>query len=214
MAVPLTVLQSHLSALEQAALPDDATRRVRQAIREAHYMGSLLRNLGAASRLEGGVAPQPIEFDLNGLVERVAARFEPLARAAGVDLNMAVPPAPTLVLADHTLLEQAVGNLVDNAIRYNHEGGHVAIVLDHPVTQGATFTLTVTDDGVGVPKDQLPLLAGRRFRGDAARSRQPGGQGLGLAIASEVMATLGWRMVLAHNSPAGLRVEIHGRSKT
>lgn len=208
VAVPLTVLQTHLASLEQRALSDDAHGHVRAAMREAHYMGSLLRNLSAASRLDAGLPAAPIDVDLNQLIERVVARHHPLARAAQVELNAAVPSTPVIVTADPTLLEQAIGNLVDNAVRYNQEGGHVAVVLDRTTGSKATFSLTVTDDGAGVPPGELPKLAQRRFRGDDARTRRPDGHGLGLAIATEVFDALGWTLTFHSNEPSGLRVEI------
>ena len=200
LATPLTVLQTHLATLEQAATTDQRTH-VASAIREAHYMGSLLRNLSAASRLDGGLPLDLRAIDLSALVERVVARHMPLARSAGVELNLAVPPAPLMVTADATLAEQAIGNLVDNAIRYNHPGGHVGVVLD-------TNAITVVDDGIGVAPGDLSSLASRRFRGEAARSRRPDGQGLGLSITAEAAAVFGWRLTFAHNEPKGLIASI------
>ena len=211
VAVPLTVLQTHLSALEQLALGADADGHVGDAMREAHYMGSLLRNLAAASRLDGGLPLDPHPLDLGAVVERVVTRFQPLARASGVDLNMAIPPTTITVQADATLVEQAIGNLVDNAIRYNHRGGHVAVVLDQTASAGAVdgFVLSVRDDGAGVDAAELPRLAARRFRGGSARSRRPDGQGLGLAITAEAAASFGWELSFEANSP-GLSARLRG----
>ncbi len=206
VAIPLTVLQTHLSALEVATAGDQSDH-VRSAMREAHYMGSLLRNLSAASRIDGGVALDLHPLDLNTVVDRVVTRHQPLARANGVDLNVAIPPMPTIVTADATLAEQAIGNLVDNAVRYNTTGGHVAVVLDH--TAGG-FTLRVSDDGAGVAPAELPQLATRRFRGDAARSRRPDGQGLGLAITAEAATAFGWQLAFAANTPTGLECTVTG----
>jgi signal transduction histidine kinase len=210
IAMPLTVLQGHLAGLERTAGShnDQAAAHVNAAMRETHYMASLLRNLAAASRLEGGVAVERIHFDLNLIVERVVERHRPLARASGVDVNFAVPEQGTFVDADPTLVEQAIGNLVDNAVRYNRPGGHVAVVLDRVEAGTGRFRLTVEDDGPGVTAEELPRLATRRFRGDAARSRRPDGQGIGLAIAAETMARCGWTLVFRNNTPTGLVAEI------
>ena len=206
VATPLTVLQSHLASLEQSSLPSEQSDKVRGAIREAHYMASLLRNLTTASRLEGGVPIEPVPLDLNGVIERVVARLTPLARAAHVEVNFAVPEGGTIVNADPTLVEQAISNLVDNAVRYNQPGGHVAVVLDRTSTKG--FRLTVQDDGPGVKPEELPQLATRRFRGDDARSRRPDGQGIGLAIVAEAMTRCGWTLTFRANEPNGLVAEI------
>jgi signal transduction histidine kinase len=203
IGVPLTVIQGHLASLE----PNDA---VRAAINEVHYLGSLIRNLNAATRLDA--ADIPIErhpVDLNALVERVVARHRMIAAASQIELNFAVPEKPIVVSADVTLLEQALSNLVDNAIRYGHAGGHAAIVLD---ATGQGFTLAVVDDGPGVSDAEIARMMEPRFRSAEARTRRPDGQGLGLAIAAEAIERLDLTLTLTRNAPAGLRAEIRSRA--
>ncbi len=213
---PLTVLQGHLSAL-----PDDD--RVAAARHEADYMSSLLHNLSAAAKLEaGGAQVRRDPVDLGELVGRVAARHKPVADKRGVALEYALPGDPVVVTGDVTLLEQAVGNVVHNAVRYNREGGRVAILLgtrsDDRDERGAAaagahsgdFWLRVIDDGPGVPEDELPRLGERRFRGEKARTRQPAGQGFGLSIAREVAARHGFELSFSRAAEGGLEVEFTG----
>lgn len=212
VAVPLTVLQGNLSNLDAALTghgeTDPAARNhVRAAMKETHYMASLLRNLSVATKL--GEACAPLELgpvDLSALVERVIERHRPIARASSVDLDFGVPDAPLVWRADATLLEQAVSNLIDNAIRHNHTGGHVAVVLDRAGTQG--FVLSVTDDGPGVTEAELAKLTSRWFRGSDARTRQPDGKGLGLAIVSEACGRLGLRLAFSRPGAGGLKATI------
>jgi two-component system, OmpR family, sensor histidine kinase BaeS len=208
VAIPLSVLLGHLAELDRA-LADPAQRDiVRGAVQEAHYMASLLRNLGAATRLEDAGAPLVLSpVDLSALVEQVVERHRPMARASGVDLNAAVPESPITLVSDHTLLEQALGNLVDNAVRYNHPGGHVAVVVDR---RGDDFVLSVEDDGPGVSEEDLARLTTRWFRGSDARTRRPGGKGLGLAIAHESLSRLGFALEFQQPPGGGLRAEIRG----
>lgn len=207
VAIPLTVLQGHLSELDRrlAGTPEDRDH-VRAAMQEAHYMASLLRNLGAATALDvptAAVVPSPV--DLSALVERVVVRHRPMARTAGVSLDVAAPDPPLVTRTDATLFEQALNNLVDNAIRYNHANGHVAVLLDRA---GDDFVLSVTDDGPGVPDEERPQLTTRWFRGTAARTRRPDGKGLGLAIAAESLARLGLTLSFLKPPDGGLRAEI------
>jgi signal transduction histidine kinase len=129
----------------------------------------------------------------------------------GVELNHAVPEATLLASSDVTLLEQALSNLVENAVRYNSAGGHVAVVLDR---QGNRFTLTVADDGPGVPTGDLARLTERRFRGETARTRRPDGHGLGLSIVAEAVARVGGGLSFQPSPEGGLTAEISGNLVT
>lgn len=199
--VPLTVLLGHLSDL--ASTDDDP--RVRAAIEEAHYLASLLRNLSAAARLEAG---EPMlarhRVDLREIVERVMSRHRPIARGRGVSLDYAVPEVAVEAQADSTLLEQAIGNLVHNAIRHNEEGGHVAVILE------PGFSLTVKDDGPGIPADELARVSERSFRGGEARQRRPGGLGLGLHIVRDVAEKHAYELEFTSPPSGGLTVVLRG----
>jgi signal transduction histidine kinase len=107
------------------------------------------------------------------------------------------------------MAEQALANLVHNAVAHGDPGGHVAILLEETASK-ETFTLTVVDDGPGVPPADLPKIGDRTFRTDEARRRDPKGGGLGLAITQEVCSRAGWIMTLAAEEPRGLRATIEG----
>ena len=116
---------------------------------------------------------------------------------------------PLTVAADPTQLQQALANVVQNAIQYNEAGGHVAVVLEW--TGGAErWRIVIRDDGPGVPAELWPRLTERLFRGDEARARRPGGMGLGLAITAQVMEAHGWTLEFDQVEPQGLEVRILG----
>lgn len=212
VAIPMSVLQGHLSSLEGTldGIGDAkaaARGHVDHAIREAHYITSLLRNLAVATKLGDTSAPLAVgPVNLASLVERVVGRHRPLARASHVEVAFAVPEEPLVLQTDATLLEQALSNLVDNAVRYNVPGGHVAVVLDSAGADG--FVLTVADDGPGVSASELASLTQRWFRGSEARTRRPDGKGLGLAIASEACERLGLRLAFDRPPEGGLKATI------
>lgn len=214
LMLPLTVLQGHLDTLRRAAEAGAPAARdvVLGAEEEAHYMASLVHNLGAAAKLEAGApAAQAEPVDLGRLVERVVLRHQPVAGPRGVSVEHSVPEAPLVVAGDVTLLEQAVSNVVHNAVRYNRPQGHVAVVLETAVSEGApSFVLLVVDDGPGVPEDELPRLGERSFRGDRARQRTPDGRGLGLSIAREVARRHGFTLRFERSGYGGLQVELRG----
>jgi len=208
--IPLTVLQGHLTALRRASESGALVERsvVVDSLQEAHYMASLIQNLAAASKLESGsVALVAHPLDLNALVERAVGRHRPIAKARGIALEHAVPPTPLFTRGDVTLVEQAVSNLIHNAVRYVQPGGHVAVVLEE---RGARFSLRVLDDGPGVPTELRAKVFERSFRTDDARSRQPDGLGLGLSIALDVAKRHGFTLELRAPAEGGAELELAG----
>jgi signal transduction histidine kinase len=207
---PLTVLAGHLDALRPALEhgDEDARQALRDALSEVDYTTSLVANLATAAKLEsGGRALALHRVDVCALVERVVARHGPLARARGVELNGATPEAEMALEGDVTLLEQAVGNVVQNAVRYNQPGGHVAVLVREA---GAGFEIRVVDDGPGVSAGELDQMTRRGFRGSAARTRSESGRGLGLDITREVCERLGLTLRFGHGDEGGLVVTIEG----
>nr|WP_276600663.1 HAMP domain-containing sensor histidine kinase [Nannocystis sp. ILAH1] len=209
--IPLTVLQGHLSELIEGASAGAAVDRgaLVAAMGEAHYIAAIVHNLAVMAKIDAD-APrlhrEPVAMGV--LVERVLARHRPIARRLQVELDGAVPESPLHVDADVTLLEQAVSNVVYNAIRHNRAGGHVAVLLEG--IAGDRFRLRVVDDGPGVPADELAQLVERGFRSDAARTRAPDGQGLGLHIAARVAALHGLELVFDSPPGGGLQVDFIG----
>jgi len=206
--LPLSVLQGHLVSLQQrieAGETLDANAIV-PSIEESQYLGSLLHNLNAAARLEAneGLAHRD-PIDLNRLVERVVDRHRPIAKRKQIALEVAVPENTIEFPGDLTLLEQALGNVVQNAVRYNRAEGHVAVILDG--TDNA-WSLKVVDDGPGIAEGDRPRVVEPSFRGSEARTRHPHGMGLGLHIASDVAKRHGLRLALSDTKGGGLTVEL------
>ena len=212
--IPLTVLQGHLSSLRrrvEAGAPILA-EHVQTAAEEAAHIGALVHNLGAAAKLEAGegiVRHDPI--DLSALVERVVERNRPLAEPRGISLAFAVPPdSPVRVLGDLTLIEQALGNVIANAVRYNNPAGHVAVSLETPLDEPQRFRLRIVDDGPGVAETELARLGERHFRGQTGCARRQEGQGLGLHIARTVAERHGFTLRFGRPEGGGLEVQITG----
>jgi len=212
--LPLTVLHSQLAQLREDAAARRAVdpEHLRAALEELQYLSSLLRNLSAVAALEAGEGQRVrTEVDLNALVERVALRHRMIAGQKSITLEYATPEEPLLVVADPTLVEQALNNLVHNAVRYGRDNGHVAVVLNG---QAQGFEMRVLDDGVGVLPDELPRLAERSWRADAARSRVPDGKGIGLAIVRDIAAQHQWELRFEAVEPHGLCAILSGSRGT
>lgn len=209
LRTPLASLQMTLEHLAAADLARDPAALVRGALADVVYMGALTENLHLASRLADGADPLrgDLEVELGALVDQVARRFGMLGRLREIEVHGARPDAPVSVRCNPAMAEQALANLVHNAVAHGEPGGHVAVLL---ATTTAGFTLTVVDDGPGVPPTDLPRLSERTFRSDEARRRDPKGSGLGLTISSEVCRRAGWTLTLEPEAPRGLRATITG----
>jgi len=206
--LPLSVLQGHLTSLQQRIEAGDTldANAIVPSIEESQYLGSLLHNLNAVARLdanEGLAHRDPI--DLNRLVERVVDRHRPIAKRKRIALEVGVPEHRIEFPGDLTLLEQALGNVVQNAVRYNRAGGHVAVTLDG---DDDAWILQIVDDGPGIAEGDRARVVEPSFRGSEARTRHPHGMGLGLHIASDVAKRHGLRLAFSDTKDGGLTAEL------
>ncbi|APR81985.1 Phosphate regulon sensor protein PhoR (SphS) [Minicystis rosea] len=210
LRTPIASLQLALEQALHTSGDAAATRELLvRAAEDVVYLGGLTANLRLATELDDGWSHAPgAMVDLGETVERAAARLRFLAREKGVSLDVAVPDDPVRVAADPIAAEQAVANVVENAVIHGHARGHVAVMLERVGLRG--FRVTVLDDGPGVVAEELPRLGERSFRSDAARRRDGRGRGLGLAISREVATRAGWTLAFAREEPTGLRVTIEG----
>ena len=117
-------------------------------------------------------------IDINSLLELLLKRLGPLATRADVKLIFE-SCRPVSAEVDEVKLTLALSNLVENAIKYNNEGGWVKVVLD---ADYQCFTVTVSDSGIGIPQESIEHIYERFYRVDKSHSREIGGTGLGLAI--------------------------------
>lgn len=209
LRTPIASLQLALEELSKRELDATSKELTAAALSDAVYIEALTENLRFAAAIEEGLAlfDNEARVDLSAVVDRVVMRHRILARQRGVGLESAVPDGKVIARCTQTLAERALGNLVHNAIRYVDAGGHVAIVLERAADK---FRLIVVDDGPGVPPDELPRLAGRTYRSDAARARDQHGTGLGLSITTELCLRAGFTLSIAAENPRGLRATIEG----
>lgn len=118
------------------------------------------------------------QIDIGELVEKTMERLTPIAKEAQVELVLEII-RPVTAEVDETKFTLAVSNLIENGIKYNHQGGWVKAKID---ADYQSFTIEVSDTGMGIPEDSLPHVFERFYRVDKSHSREIGGTGLGLAI--------------------------------
>ncbi|HMI32106.1 MAG TPA: HAMP domain-containing sensor histidine kinase [Candidatus Limnocylindrales bacterium] len=207
LATPLTSIRGYAETLLDPGVPvspEERTHYVRGLLDESRRMDLLIRDLFELARLEAGATKLTLEsLDWSALARNTIERFQPRFRKAGLHLTWRGPAEEAWIEADGRRMEQVLENLLMNALRYVPEGGSVDVSLT--ALPGARYRLTVSDDGPGIPTDQLPLVFGRFYRG---ATPSPEGSGLGLAIVREIVERHGGSSRAEANTPRGLAITI------
>lgn len=191
---PLASLRTQLEVT--AAHPDgvDAAAAAEEALVDVLRLEALTTDLLALARLDRGPAPTPVVLDVAAAVAGVLGR----RRGDRVPIALAAPgPAPAVAVPEH--VAQVVTNLVDNAVR--HAAGRVDVAV---AAGGDLVTVTVADDGPGIPTPDRERVFERFVRLDPDRSRIGGGTGLGLAIAREVARAGGGDVRVVEGGPGAV----------
>ncbi len=193
LRTPLSLIKGYAETLLDGAKdnPEVATKFLQTIDRNARRLDLLIQDLLTISALESGrVALVFGSVKVHLLGERMLADFKSRAEARHVTLRHAVPPL--LVRADEARLEQVLGNLLENAIKYGRENG--TVTLGGRSLNDDKVELFVQDDGPGIPGDALERVFERFYRVDKARSREQGGTGLGLSIVKHIVQGHGGRV--------------------
>ena len=193
LRTPLSLIKGYAETLLDGAKddPEVATKFLQTIDRNARRLDLLIQDLLIISALESGrVSLSFGTVDLRELTERIIADFKSRADARHVRL---VGDMPELAAhADEARLEQVLGNLLENAVKYGREHGCVT-VGGRAVSDG-WLELFVQDDGPGIPAEALERVFERFYRVDKARSREQGGTGLGLSIVKHIVQGHGGRV--------------------
>jgi len=121
---------------------------------------------------------------LNFLLEKTIQRMKPLAKKKSIQLKLSLKEKIQIEV-DSEKIQQAIINIIENAIKYTQDGGIIEVKL---FTEGKYAVIEIRDNGIGIPKESLPYIFERFYRVDKARSRSTGGTGLGLAIAWQIVS--------------------------
>ena len=187
LKTPLTAMRGYIETLRMPEVALDAERRDRYfdtIDRETRRLERIVKDLLDLARYEhGGVVLQPRLFDIGRLFENVAKRHERAAQTKSVTIRIDGAQADQ-VNADPDRIEQAIENLVANALRHTPPGG--TITLSAAQTDGVV-TLAVSDTGSGIAAEHLPHVFDRFYKGDASRAAESTGSGLGLSITKAVI---------------------------
>ena len=228
LRTPITNIKGYIETIQQIGLddPGQVNRFLEIVERNASRLGALVEDLLSISFLESTNSKERVTMastPMTALIDWVDAELGPAAEARGVKLTRDIE-SDLQLHANALLIEQAIGNLVSNAIRYAPRGSAIEISARTSEAPGNTFNntanpsatrmalITVTDQGPGIPEKHLPRLFERFYRVDSARSREDGGTGLGLAIVKHIAIVHGGNViaesVIGHGSKFSLIIPL------
>jgi two-component system phosphate regulon sensor histidine kinase PhoR len=189
LRTPLTAIQGYSETLLDGALEDQQNNRKFLEIIRAHSirLNNIASDLLVLSDLESGrPAPEPERLALRPAIEAALRTVESEAIVRGVKLACGnIEDAE--VMGYRIRLEQALVNLLDNALKFNHPGGEARV---ETACVDGTVCIVISDSGIGIPAEDLSRIFERFYRVDKARSRQVGGTGLGLSIVKHVVGLM------------------------
>jgi two-component system, OmpR family, phosphate regulon sensor histidine kinase PhoR len=196
LRTPLTSIMAFVETLEDGAIDDEENnlRFLSVIRRNAERMHHLINDILELSSIESGkITIEPKKSNLSNLIEEVFTNLSAKAGERQIKLINEVPKG-TIVFADAVRLEQMLTNLIDNAVKFNREGGSVSVRYAQDL---ANDVISIADTGEGISNEHLQRIFERFYRTDRARSREIGGTGLGLAIVKHLARLHGGEISVA-----------------
>jgi signal transduction histidine kinase len=188
LRTPLSNLKGYLEAINDGVIkPNKAT--IRSLNEEATALSLLVADLQELSLADAGelkITKQP--EDISKLISDTVTNSRPKATAKGLKLAVDLPNQLPLLNIDAHWIKQVLGNLLDNAIEHTNKGGRITVTANE---QDKMVSISVSDNGEGIPAEDLPLIFERFYRVDKSRARTTGGSGLGLTIAKRLVEAHG-----------------------
>jgi len=186
LRTPLTTMRSYLEALTEGAINDQdlAPKFLQVTQEETERMIRLVNDLLQLSKMDS--KDYRLEKDWINFTDyfnRIIDRFE-LTKVPSIIINRVIPKKSIFVEFDQDKMTQVLDNLISNALKYSPEGGTITCQVEE---HDKEIIVSISDEGVGIPKDSINRIFDRFYRVDKARTRKLGGTGLGLAIAKEMV---------------------------
>ncbi|HEY1015782.1 MAG TPA: ATP-binding protein [Herpetosiphonaceae bacterium] len=206
LRTPVTALQAMIETLQDGALEDPAAARdfLDRMDDEAQQLAALVGDVLDLARLESGGLPfdyQPVALD--AILAQVRDRIALQALNQGITLTLTVPPEPLTLLMDRRRIEQALLNILNNALRFTPAGGTITLAAASTDTMA---TITIVDTGAGIAPAELPYIFERFYKVD--QSRRHGGAGVGLSIVRAILQQHGGQAAATSSQPGGTTITL------
>ena len=205
---PLTAIIGYLDTIKDGAINniEETKRFIDIILKHAERLNRLVEDLLTISNIE--MKETKLNFEsvsLNAALTNVISLVEAKAKLKNITIQNDVRENIDQIKADKDKLTQIFVNVLDNAVKFTPESGNVVIKTDEA---GAYTVVSISDTGIGVPKDEIQRLGERFYRVDRSRSRDLGGTGLGLSIVKHLMIAHGGRMEIESQLGRGTKVSL------
>lgn len=189
LRTPLTSVKSYLEALDEGALSEPvAPDFIKVSLNETNRMMRMVTDLLHLSRIDNATSQLDVELmNFTAFITFILNRFDKMRGAdeeKKYELVRDYPLTSIWIEIDTDKMTQVIDNILNNAIKYSPDGGKITVTMK---TTDDQMILSISDQGLGIPKQDLPRIFDRFYRVDRARSRAQGGTGLGLSIAKEII---------------------------
>ena len=189
LRTPLTSVKSYLEALDEGALYEPvAPDFIKVSLDETNRMMRMVTDLLHLSRIDNATSHLDVELiNFTAFITFILNRFDKMRsqdQEKKYELVRDYPITSVWIEIDTDKMTQVIDNILNNAIKYSPDGGKITVSMK---TTDDQMILSISDQGLGIPKEDLPKIFDRFYRVDKARSRAQGGTGLGLAIAKEII---------------------------
>ena len=189
LRTPLTSVKSYLEALDEGALYEPvAPDFIKVSLDETNRMMRMVTDLLHLSRIDNATSHLDVELiNFTAFITFILNRFDKIRaqdQEKKYELVRDYPITSVWIEIDTDKMTQVIDNILNNAIKYSPDGGKITVSMK---TTDDQMILSISDQGLGIPKEDLPKIFDRFYRVDKARSRAQGGTGLGLAIAKEII---------------------------
>lgn len=201
---PLASIQGYLETIldkEPSIKPEERTKYYEIVLRNTKKLGKLIEELFELSKFDAqDVQPDMEQVSMAELAQDLVQQFKPIAEQKGISLKAVLSDEPiNLVYADIALMERAISNLIDNALKHTPEGGSVSIISSN---ENENVSFTISDSGKGIAEENIQRIFDRFYQEDPSRT-VGAGAGLGLSIAQKILELHGSKLSVQSESGTG-----------
>jgi two-component system phosphate regulon sensor histidine kinase PhoR len=205
MRTPIFAVQLSLETLYDGAVNDASVNMdfLSKALNNTKRLNEMVDDLISISKLEAGMKMSKRYFGINNFLEEIIEEIKYLSDKKNINIIFSSDVSEkTQVFADSEKIKQVMVNLIDNAVKYTSENGEVKISV---ASKDKEVIISIEDNGIGIPKEDIPRIFERFYRVEKARSRDKGGSGLGLSIVKHILEL--------HNSQIKIESEVDKGTK-